>query len=134
MLCLSGKHLHAIQTNSHITRNQTQYPTKQLTGKHLHLECGILCSDYLYFLCHLSWCTADIIYRQLLKEIENIRYSVLLVFGMWVSFVFICLAAAFLTDCQLIFFFLNRCHSNGDLDILKPDLEEHFPCFDSQSL
>lgn len=109
MFCLSGKHVHAIQTNSHVTRKQTclfyiffttQYPTKQLTGKHLHLECGILFSVCLYFLCYLSWCTPDIIYRN-----RKIIHSVGLVFSMRVSFVFICLAAAFLTDCQLNFFF-----------------------------
>lgn len=75
MFCLGGKHQHAFQTNIVITTEPTclldcTYPTKQLTGKHLNLECGILCSVYLYFLHRLSQWTADIICRQLLTEIE----------------------------------------------------------------
>lgn len=74
----------------------------------------------------------------------NIRHSVGWAFSMqWVSFVFICLPAAFLTLSNCInsicasvfcFVFLIQMSLKGNLDILKPHLEGKFPCFDSQSL
>lgn len=148
MFCLSGKHLHAFQTNIVITREQTclflttQYPTKQLTGKHLNFECWILCSVYLYFLCHLSLCTVDIISRQLLKEIEisDIQWDGLSVCHEFHLYSFVC--QLHFWHCQIVsiqcvqvfFFFLIQMSLKGNLDILKPHLEGKFPCFDSQSL
>lgn len=88
--CHSYKHSHNQRANMHFLT--TQYPTKQLTGKHLNLECWILCSVYLYFLCHLSLCTVDIISRQLLKEIEisDIQWDGLSVCNEFHLYSFVC--------------------------------------------